>query len=192
MKKLLLVPSCLLFALALASPASAQKAPAKGGVAAAEYTMIKATVVKVELATRTVELKDETGKSFSIAVDPALKDLEKVKPGDVVLATLTQSVAYEVKKPGPGAPGGAVTNVEQGKAGEKPSGVRRTVTTKTVTVTAINPKVPSVTFKTPGGEVKTVAVNNPANLEGVNVGDLVEITYTESLMFSVEKAPAKK
>ena len=66
------------------------------------------------------------------------------------------------------------------------------MTTKTVTVTAINPKVPSVTFKTPGGEVKTVAVNNPANLEGVNVGDLVEITYTESLMFSVEKAPAKK
>ena len=68
----------------------------------------------------------------------------------------------------------------------------RTVTTKTVTVTAINPKVPSVTFKGPKGEVKTVAVNDPANLEGVKVGDLVEITYTESLMFSVEKAPAKK
>lgn len=192
MKKPLVVSLGLAIALALAAPAAAQKEPAKGGVVEAGYTMIKATVVKVELATRTVELKDETGKAFTISVDPALKDLDKVKAGDVVLATLTESVAYEVRKPGPGAAGGAVTNVEPGKPGEKPSGTKKTVTTKVVTVAAIDLKTPSVTFKGPKGETKTVTVKNPANLEGVKVGDVVEITYTESLMFSVEKAPAKK
>lgn len=191
MMRSLALPLGLAAALAVAVPAAGQKAPAPAGVAAAEYTMVTATVVKVDVAARLVELKDEKGKTFSISVDPALKDLDKVKPGDVVNATLTQSVAYEVKKPGPGGPGGAVTKVEQGKTGEKPSGTKKTVSTKVVTVTAVNPKVPSVTFKGPNGEVKTVAVNNPANLEGVKVGDLVEITYTESVMFSVEKARTK-
>ncbi|MFN7986683.1 MAG: hypothetical protein U0529_04365 [Thermoanaerobaculia bacterium] len=191
MKRLSVPQLVLAAALAAAVPATAQKAPSSPRVAGAEYTMMTATVVRVDFASRVVELKDEKGKTFSISVDPALKDLDKVKAGDRVNATLTQSVAYELKKPGPGGPGGAVTKVEQGKAGEKPSGTKKTVTTKVVTVAAIDPKVPSVTFKGPSGETKTVIVQNPANLEGVEVGDLVEITYTESIVFSVEKAPGK-
>lgn len=191
MKRLSVPPLVLAAALAVAVPATAQKAPSAARVAGAEYTMMTATVVRVDVASRVVELKDEKGKTFSISVDPALKDLDKVKAGDRVNATLTQSVAYELKKPGPGGPGGAVTEVEQGKAGEKPSGTKKTVTTKVVTVAAIDPKVPSVTFKGSSGESKTVIVQNPANLEGVKVGDLVEITYTESIVFSVEKAPGK-
>lgn len=187
-----LVPSLgLAAALAVALPVSAQKAAAPSGVAGAEYTMVRATVVRVDLATRVVELKDEGGKAFSISVDPALKDLDKVRPGDVVNATLTQSVAWELKKPGQAGKGGTATSTEAGKAGEKPSGTKKTVTTKTVTITAIDAKAPSVTFKGPNGEVKTVTVNNPANLASVKVGDLVEITYTESIVFAVEKAPAK-
>lgn len=36
-----------------------------------------------------------------------------------------------------------------------------------------------------------IAVRNPSELVGVKVGDLVELTYTEAIAFSVEKGPKK-
>jgi hypothetical protein len=60
-----------------------------------------------------------------------------------------------------------------------------------VTITAIDPKVPSVTFKGPAGNTRAIKVRYPEKLQGVNVGDTVEITYTEALAMKVEKAPKK-
>ena len=59
----------------------------------------------------------------------------------------------------------------------------------TVLITAIDPKAPSVTFKGPAGNTRTVKVMHPEKLQGVNVGDTVEITYTEALAIKVEEAP---
>jgi Cu/Ag efflux protein CusF len=186
------LPLGLAIALAATSPAPAQTAPPKGGVIEAGYTMLTATVVRVDLKTREVELRDEKGKTFSISVNEAVKNLDQVRPGDVVHATLTESVAYEVKKPGQASPG---TVVKPGAAslesGAMPKGVAGKTTTKTVTVSGIDPKAPSVTFQDAKGESRTIAVKDPSRLAGVKVGDLVEITYTEAIAFSVEKAPKK-
>ena len=62
----------------------------------------------------------------------------------------------------------------------------------TVTITAIDEKVPTVTFKGPKGNTRTIKVKDPAKLKGVKVGDQVELTYTQAIALSVEKAPAKK
>ena len=51
----------------------------------------------------------------------------------------------------------------------------------TVAVAAIDPKAPSVTFKGPGGEPRTIKVRDPAKLQGVNVGDMVDLTYAEAI-----------
>jgi hypothetical protein len=188
----LALPVGLLTALSFSAPAPAQQAPAKRGVVEAGYTMLTATVVRVDLKTREVELRDEKGKAFKIAVNEAVKNLDQVQPGDLVNATLTESVAYEVKKPGQASPG---TVVKPGaaslKPGEKPKGVVGKVTTKTVTVVAIDAKAQTIRFKAADGEARTIGVNDPSRLVGVKVGDLVEITYTESTAFSVEKAPKK-
>lgn len=192
MKTHVALPLGLAIALAVAAPAPAQPAPAKGGVVEAGYTMIKATVVRVDLKTRNVELRDETGKAFTINVSEEVKNLDKVQPGDVVNATLTESIAYEVRKPGQAVPGTSVKpNVTSSKPGEQPKGVVGKVTTKTVTVIAIDAKAQTVRFKAADGETRTIGVNDPSRLVGVKVGDLVEITYTEAMAFSVEKAPKK-
>ncbi len=67
--------------------------------------MMKATVVSVDLKTREVELRDETGKPFTITANEAVKNLDQVRPGDVINATLSDSTAYLVKKPGQAVPG---------------------------------------------------------------------------------------
>ena len=59
----------------------------------------------------------------------------------------------------------------------------------TVEVVAIDPAIPSVTFKGPEGNTKTIKVKDPKKLNGVKIGDMVDITYTESLAIKVDKAP---
>ena len=59
-----------------------------------------------------------------------------------------------------------------------------------VTIQAIDETVPSVTVKTEDGRKMSVKVEDKKNLEGVKVGDKVQITYTRALAISVE-APKK-
>jgi hypothetical protein len=73
----------------------------------------------------------------------------------------------------------------------KPAGAIAQETTVTVTITAIDPTVPSVTFKGPAGNTRTIKVRRPEKLQGVNVGDTVDITYAEALAITVDKAPKK-
>ncbi len=72
--------------------------------------------------------------------------------------------------------------------GEMPGAIAGRSTTLMVTVTAIDTEAPSVTFMGPGGNTRTIQVLYPEKLDGVSVGDSVEITYAEALAISVEKA----
>ena len=54
-----------------------------------------------------------------------------------------------------------------------------------------NRAAPSVTFQGPAGNTRTIKVLHPERLEGVNVGDTVELTFTEALALKVVEASAK-
>jgi hypothetical protein len=58
--------------------------------------------------------------------------------------------------------------------------------TTTVTINAIDMKVPSVTVTSADGRKLSFKVENPKNLEGVKAGDKVEITYTQAVAISVK------
>jgi len=190
-----MMASCAAVALCLASVALAEApaqptAPPKGEamVASAEIT---ATVTKIDQQTREVTLKTNDGKEYSFVAGDAVNNLAQVRAGDLVIATYTEALAYEVKKGGKGT--GAATTVAAGAAepGAKPAGAVARQTTLSVTIAAIDPKVPSVTFKGPAGNTRTIRVRYPEKLQGVNVGDTVDITYTEALAIKVEKAEKK-
>ena len=114
----------------------------------------------------------------------------RCKKGDLIIATYTEALAYEVKK---GGKAGAAAAVAGGAAapGAKPAGALGAAVTVTVVITAIDTKVPSVTFKRPDGTTRTIKVKNPEKLQGVSVGDTVEITYVEAIALKVEKAAKK-
>ena len=179
--------ACVAGMLYLAAIARAQ-APVKGEavVAAVEIT---ATVTKINHKTRAVTLKASDGQEYSFVAGDAVKNLAQVKTGDVVTAAYTEALVYEVKK---GGKAGTETAVAGGTAasGKKPAGAIGQQTTVTVKIAAIDAKVPSVTFKGPAGNTRTLKVLHPEKLQGVSVGDTVEITYTEALAIKV--AAAKK
>jgi hypothetical protein len=72
--------------------------------------------------------------------------------------------------------------------GSKPAAVVAQQTTVAVTVVAIDTTIPTVTFKGPEGNTRTIKVNDPQKLVGVKIGDIVDITYTEAMAVTVTEA----
>jgi Cu/Ag efflux protein CusF len=155
-----------------------------------EKITVSATVEAIDLDKRIVTLKDEDGKITDLKVGKEVRNLPQVKVGDVVTATYREAIAYEVYKPGQAQPGGAEAVVAgRAKAGEKPAAGVAEVMTVTATIEAIDKAASKVTLKGPEGHEVTVKVKDPTKLEGVNVGDEVQLTYTQALAISVHPAP---
>jgi hypothetical protein len=176
--------------MCMATTAPAQQPTA--GEAVISSTSVTATVTRIDYTTREVTLRTQDGKEHTIVADSAVRNLAQVKPGDVVTATYAEALAYEVVKQGAKAPGvEQVVGGGRAEPGTKPAGAIGQQTTVTVTVTAIDRSVPSVTFTGPKGNSRTIQVRHPEKLDGVNVGDLVDITYSEALAITVDPAPKK-
>jgi hypothetical protein len=107
----------------------------------------------------------------------------------VVTATYYRAIAARIMKPGEANPSVATGGgLETAPLGQKPAGVDARTVQVTATVTKINRDKQEVTLRGPQGKSVVVAVKDPANLEKVKKGDLVEITYTEAIAISVAKA----
>jgi Cu/Ag efflux protein CusF len=176
---------CMAGALSLVSAA-----PPKGEAAGASLT-VTATVTKIDQKTREVTLKTTDGDEYSFVAGDGVKNLAQVKKGDVVTATYAEAIAYEVKKGGTAAPVSATFAGAAAAPGAKPAGAVGGQVTVTVVITKIDTKAPSVTVKAADGETRKFKVMHPEKLEGVSVGDTVEITYTEALAIKVDKASKK-
>jgi hypothetical protein len=183
-------------ALSLAACAAKEK-PAQptattqpiGGTVGENLVTATATVEAIDLKKRLLTLRGPLGNVETVEVDKAVKNLPQVKKGDKVVATYYQSLAYEVKQPGQAVPGvTAAGQLETAKPGQMPAGIGARALTITAAIEAIDRTAPSVTLKGPEGKLVTIKVRDPKKLEGVNVGDLVEITYTQALAVSVEPA----
>ena len=183
--RLVLVGSIAIAALGIAQIANSQT-PVDG-----EVTKIDATAGKITMRHGPIKNLDMDAMNMVFRVqDPAM--LKSLKVGDKVTITYAESFVYEVKK------GGSVAHPEtavagaSAKPGMKPEGAIARQTTATVIITAIDRTAPSITFKGPAGNTRTIPVKRPEKLEGVNVGDTVEITYTEALAVKVQEAPPTK
>jgi len=182
----LLMASCVGALLCMPSAAMAQTpTPPVKGTAAMNSVTVTATVTAIDQKTRAVSIKTTDGKEYSFIAGDDVKNLSQVAVGDVVTATYTEALLYEVKSGG--TTGASQTMATERAGADKPGGVIGQKTTVTVVITAIDSATPSVTFKGPAGNVRTIKVQQPEKLKGVKVGDTVDITYVESVAVSVEK-----
>lgn len=159
----------------------------KPSIDVANTAEVSATVAEIDKEKRTVVLKGAEGEEVTIHVQDDV-DLDQVDVGDKVVARYREAVAIRVTKAGEVAPG-AVSHesVTAPKPGEKPSRDMVTQTVVTATVAEINREAHEVTLRGPGGNERTLHVQDPQNLENVEVGDNVTVVYTEALAISVEE-----
>lgn len=154
----------------------------KPGIQEAVATRIEATVEAIDQEKRKVTLKGPDGNSVQIDVDEQVKNLPQVEVGDRVVVEYIEAVSIQVFAQGEVEPGTtAVAAAESAKPGEKPAGVAMEAISIVATIEAIDKKEQAVTLKTAEGESKTVRARNPDNLDKVEVGDKVMITYTEAI-----------
>lgn len=179
------------FALMLAACANSTKsdAPLPSGTVSEGTVTATATVESIDLNTRMLTLRTSDGQDMTVYVNEKVKNLPQVHKGDRVQATYYESLAYEVKEPG--APNAGVT-VTEGSGHAQPGAMPAAAGARTVTITATIESIDKakmlVTLKAPDGHHFTVKAKDPKKLDAVQVGHLVDITYTQAMAISVEPA----
>lgn len=147
-----------------------------------------ATVESVDMENRVVTLKNSAGKQVTIDVDENVKNLSQVEVGDQVKVKFYESLAIQVRKPEGTETASLMQATGKAKEGERPAGVMIDEVTVVTTIEAIDKQNETVTLKGPQGNTRTIKVQKPENLEKVQIGDQVVITFTEALAISVEES----
>jgi hypothetical protein len=148
-----------------------------------------ATIEAIDQSTRTLTIKDEQGIYDTIQVPADVKRFDALKVGDKITARYYSSLIVRLKKPGEAAVDVDNAALTPTTKGAKPGGTVASQRTLTVTITAIDPKVPSITVKSDNGWTYSRKVKDTKALAQVKVGDKLDITWNDAVMISV--LPAK-
>jgi hypothetical protein len=153
-----------------------------------EMVTVTAKVAAVEQQHRTLTLEKPDGTYATVVVPESFARFPGIKVGDTVTVRYYDNIVFRKLAPGE-KPTDSVAGGVVPAPGSRPAGtasVQRTITTK---ITAIDPKIPSITFTGPNNWVYSTKVKDRAVLKDVAVGDLVNITWTEAV--SIEVAAPK-
>lgn len=154
-------------------------------VSKSEAVELTAKIVAIDHTARVVTLENKDGQ-VEIGVGPEIKRFDELKVGDTITFRYQESVVAAIQKPGqPKAKTSGEPAITRG-TGPRPSGTIAQQQKATVTIKAIDPKVPSVTVTTEDGHTQSFKVEDKKMLGDFKAGDKVEITYTEALMISVK------
>ena len=145
------------------------------------------TITAIDHAKRSITLRSEKGDEDTFTVGPDVTRFAQLKVGDKIRATYYEAVVFQLRKPG-AASGSSGATVAAGRLKEVPGGAIGAQQTMTVTVKAVDVKAALLTVTTPDGRTLTRKVDEPKNLEGVNPGDRIDITYTQALVVNAEAA----
>jgi hypothetical protein len=152
---------------------------------------ITATIEAIDQANRMVTLKGPKGNSVEVKAPEQMEGFKTLKVGDQVTATYYEAMAIQVRKPGAPAPAATPPTTTTTRQDRKPGSQTRREQTFSVSVEAIDPAAPSITVKGPQGRIVTMKVRDPEQLQNVKAGDMLDVTYYESLLIKVTRPPKK-
>ena len=163
-----------------------QLAGAQAKTVASEMREETGVVQAIDPATREVTLKKADGTVVTTVAGPEIKRFDEVKVGDKITERYYENIVLRVKQPGESDVVSAAGNTT-GSGQATPGGTKAKQVTLTVTITAIDPNTPSITFTGPQGWKYTSKVQDTAALAKVKVGDKVDIVWTQATLVSLER-----
>ena len=171
----------LLLMGALPMSVAAQKAITQGDV-----VEVTAEIVAIDQDARLITLEDDDREIEEIYAGPEVKRFDELKVGDEVTFRYYESIVSGIRMPGESAPTASGEPTLVRGTGAKPSATLSQQMSATVTITAIDTKAPSVTVKTEDNRTMSFKIEDAKTLEGVKVGDRVDITHTAAVMITVK------
>ena len=142
------------------------------------------TVEAIETASRQVTVKKPDGTDVTFYVPTSMKRFDSLKVGDKINARYYENIVLQLKPAGAAPVDTAAAKLVPVEGA--PAGTMSYQRVITATITAIDPKAPSITFTGPGGWQYSSRVQDTAALSKVKGGDKVDITWTMALLMSVE------
>ena len=144
-----------------------------------------ATIEGIEQGTRQLYVKRADGTNDVVYVPEEIKRFSSLKVGQKITVRYYENVVLRMAAPG-AAPIDSSSRSVTPAAGTAGTAARQQ--TITATISAIDPKLPSVSFTGPRGWNYTTRVQDKELLSKFKVGDKVDITWTEAMLVSVEDA----
>ncbi len=150
-----------------------------------EAITVSATVEAIERSTRMLTMKGPDGKLEMVSVPADVKRFDTLKVGDKITAKYYEVITLRKKAPGEKDVNTLTGGVTPG-SGAKAGGTAATQRTITATITAIDPKIPSISLEGPSNWKYSSRVADREALKQVKVGDKLDITWTEAVLISAE------
>jgi hypothetical protein len=120
-----------------------------------------------------------------VAAGSQVKNFDQIKVGDVVKATYTESIAFQVVPKGE-TPGGASQTAQRVPGGAE---VGQQVTSS-FKVASVDPETNILWVTLPSGATKKIQVQDPEaqkRLKTLSPGNVVAVTYAKSMAIQLEK-----
>jgi Cu/Ag efflux protein CusF len=167
-----------------------EKAPGAGAVT--EALQLQGKVKSIDKKARTVVVVGPNGNEIDFNLSEDVRNFEQIKVGDLVTLTFVQALALELRKTDKKEPRTRIDsdNTVTTKPGQKPGMATEKSVRVIADVVAVNPKAQTVTLRGPKRTLE-LAVNDPAILKNVKVGDQVEGVYTEAMALTVSSDKKK-
>ena len=187
-----LLTTCLSFTAQADSHAAhadgAMDANAKPAITSSRTIKVIAIVEAIDHKNREVTLKKENGELVSFKADEQVRNLDQVNPGDTVNAVYKEQFSIEVMTAEDAKP--AVAEIEamaRAKEGEMPGMTAVQTRVEVSTVTAIDLDKLLFTLQSADGTSNEFQAASADNLGRVSVGDVVVVTFTQTMALSVDK-----
>lgn len=148
-------------------------------------TTVTATIVAIEPATRTVTLKDKSGKVMQLQVGDETRNFDQLAVGDTVTTVYTKAISVSLVKTGGPRSGTQRLIQERAASGAKPGGTIGREVTVMADVVSVDQRANAITVKGPSGADVDLIVENPDQLKNIRKGDHIEVMYTEAVAISV-------
>jgi hypothetical protein len=191
MRKPTLLAALLVLALPFTARAQAGASAAAPSFSAVTKETKTFTIIAIDNATRLVTVRSPKGDTIDVECGEEVKNFAQLKVGDEVKTTYTESLTIHVEGSGE-AEATSETMTARAKPGEQPGASITERATAKATIKAIDKGKGTATLQTMTGEQFTVTAEDKANLEKVQVGNVVVVTYTVAHAISVSKPkPAK-
>jgi hypothetical protein len=169
-----------------ATPEAMPALPESEGVGSATVVTFHGKIVAVDSGRKLVTLEGPAGRRVTVWVQNP-DNLRAAKVGEPFAARFYEILNIRKKKPGETVQNATTVGEWTTNPLGVPGGARANLTTKLVTVDAIDEANGTVTVKATDGTTETVKARNPQNLKRLKVGDELVISLYRGIAISLQK-----
>jgi hypothetical protein len=160
------------------------------GIAAETVLTVHGKIVSVDQASKRVTLEGPNGKDVTLTVNSQY-NLQSLKAGDRYVAQFTEAITIVAKGPSDKPPVATLTaGLWTANPGATPGAVVARQAHLVVVISAVDQADQRVTLQAPDGSTENIHVTNPEALQGVQVGDRIAITLTQSVAIALAPEPS--